>query len=25
VEEKLKGFRPDIFEPYECDEPIEEE
>lgn len=23
--EKLKGFRQDIFEAYECDEPIEED
>jgi len=23
--EKMKGYRPDIFESYECDEPIEED
>jgi hypothetical protein len=23
--EKLAGFRPDIFENYECDEPIDED
>ena len=23
--EKVAGFRPDIFEPYDCDEPIDEE
>jgi len=25
VEKKLKGFRSDIFDKYECDEPIEPE